>query len=114
MIDYEQMGKTIRKYRKAMGLSQEKLAEIMRLSREYISRLECGRETASLDTVVQLSRVLDITVDLLVKNSDLKEPAMIEVEIKNQLKDCSEAEKAFLIDCMTALIKVMKEHTDTI
>ena len=99
MIDYEQMGKTIRKYRKAMGLSQEKLAEIMRLSREYISRLECGKETASLDTVVQLS---------------LKGPAVIEVEIKNQLKDCSEEEKSFLNDCMVALIKVMKEHTDNI
>lgn len=91
-----------------MGLSQEKLAEIMRLSREYISRLECGK----LDTVVQLSRVLDITVDLLVLNRDLKEPAVIEVEIKNRLKDCSEKGKAFLSDCMVALIKVMKEHTD--
>ena len=50
MIDYEQMGKTIRKYRKAMGISQEKLAEIMRLSREYISRLECSKATVSLDT----------------------------------------------------------------
>lgn len=114
MIDYEQMGETIRKYRKARGLSQEKLAEIMRLSREYISRLECGKATVSLDTVVQLSRVLDITVDLLVMNRDLKEHAVIEVEIKNQFKDCSEKEKAFLIDCMVALIKVMKEHTDTI
>lgn len=114
MIDYEQMGKTIRKYRKAMGLSQEKLAEIMRLSREYISRLECGKETVSLDTVVQLSRVLDITVDLLVLNRDLKEPVLMEVEIKNQLKDCSEKEKAFLSDCMVALIKVMKGYTDTI
>jgi hypothetical protein len=49
----------------------------MRLLREYISRFECEKETASLDTVVQLPRGLDITMGVLIADNDLKEPALI-------------------------------------
>ncbi len=42
------LGSNIAKFRKEKGLSQEKLAEMVDLSREYITRVERGQKNISL------------------------------------------------------------------
>ncbi len=52
------MGKNICKYRESKKLSQEKLAEIVGLSREYITRIENGQKSVSLRKLFEITDAL--------------------------------------------------------
>ena len=54
------LGKNIKKYREIRGLSQEKLAESVDLSREYIVRIESGLKRISLKKLFEIADVLDV------------------------------------------------------
>ena len=60
MSRLEILGKNIAKYRKRMGLSQEKLAEIVDLSREYIVRVERGQKNISLKKLFAITDALSV------------------------------------------------------
>jgi transcriptional regulator with XRE-family HTH domain len=64
VIDLEDIcklfGQNVRKYREAKGLSQEKLAELSRLHRTYISAVERGKRSISLINIGKISNALDI------------------------------------------------------
>lgn len=55
----------IRKNRKRMGLSQERLAEIINCSREHIARIENGKINIGLDNFIKLAQVFHISLDEL-------------------------------------------------
>ena len=59
---YEQIAKNIKKYRKAVGISQAELAEKIGVSHEFIRRNESkkGKKSFSVDTVWKISVALDI------------------------------------------------------
>ena len=57
----EQLGKAIRKRRKALGLSQEALAERADLHWTYVGAVERGERNISLVNIVRLARALGVT-----------------------------------------------------
>ena len=59
------MGERSRKARKAAGLTQEKLSEMIDVSHQYISDFERGLVGAAAPTVVKLSRALNVSTDYL-------------------------------------------------
>ena len=54
------LGKNISFYRQQKQLSQEKLAEIVDLSREYITRVENGQKSISLKKLFAIADALDV------------------------------------------------------
>jgi transcriptional regulator with XRE-family HTH domain len=56
------LGKTLRKLRKAKGLSQAKLADRADLSREYVNKIEAGRYDPPLSTINALAKALGVKV----------------------------------------------------
>ena len=68
------LGREIRRYRKAKGLSQEALAERADLHLNYIGLLERGQRNPSFLTLLDLARALDIGVGKLVVCLPLAEP----------------------------------------
>jgi transcriptional regulator with XRE-family HTH domain len=52
-------GKRVRELRLALGLSQEKLAEVAELHRNYVGGVERGERNVSLLNIVKLARGLD-------------------------------------------------------
>lgn len=57
--------KRIRKNRKRLGLSQERLAEIIDCSREHIARIENGKINIGLENFIKLAQVFNISLDEL-------------------------------------------------
>lgn len=55
----------LKKYRNQLGLSQESFAEKAGLHRTYISAIECGKRSISLDNIQKIADALDIDVYLL-------------------------------------------------
>lgn len=55
-------GKNVKKYRIASKLSQEKLAELTGLHRTYISDIERGLRSISLNNIEKISVALNIEI----------------------------------------------------
>jgi len=60
------LGETVRAERHKAEFSQEKLAEKAGLSTVFISRIERGRESPSVDSLVKIAKALGIQVRDLV------------------------------------------------
>ena len=56
------LGKKIQKRRKQIGLTQEKLAEKIGVSRAYMGYIEQGRNTPSLEVVEKIANQLKISL----------------------------------------------------
>lgn len=54
------LGKKIQKIRKQTGLTQEKLAEKISVSRAYVGYIEQGRNSASLEVLEKIAKILKI------------------------------------------------------
>lgn len=60
------LGEAIRAHRKEAEFSQERLAEKADLSTVFISRVERGKESPSVDSLVKIARALGVRVRDLV------------------------------------------------
>ena len=65
MSRLETLGKNIAKYRQQKKLSQEKLAEMVDLSREYITRVERGQKNISLKKLFAITDALNVDFCML-------------------------------------------------
>lgn len=64
-MDTLSIGANIKKYRTEKGISQEKLAEMIDVSCNYVSILERGEKTPSLPTLVSIANSLGVSADML-------------------------------------------------
>lgn len=60
-------GKQIRKYRSEAGLSQEMLAEKIYVSRQTISNWENDKSYPDINSLLRLSEVFHVSIDILIK-----------------------------------------------
>ncbi|MBD2098481.1 helix-turn-helix transcriptional regulator [Trichocoleus sp. FACHB-591] len=58
----QRFGKAIRRRRRELDITQEKLAELAELHRTYISNLERGDANPTLDMINRLAKALDISI----------------------------------------------------
>lgn len=58
----EKFGKNVKKYRLDAKISQEKLAELCDLHRTYISDVERGKRSISLNNIEKISLALKINI----------------------------------------------------
>ena len=56
----KKLAATLKSIRKEKGISQEKLAETSRLSREYVGRLERDNANVSILTLCQICNALEV------------------------------------------------------
>lgn len=64
-MDKKSFGKQLQKYRELAGYSQEDLAEKIDCSSIFISYIERGQKSPSLNTLIKLANTLNISVDIL-------------------------------------------------
>lgn len=60
------IAKRIAKYRKQKGLTQEDLAEKIRMSRVFVGYLEQGRSAPTLETLEKIARALGVKLSQLI------------------------------------------------
>lgn len=59
-------GKSVKAARKKKGITQEQLSKITGLNRSYISEIECGKQSISLERAERLAQAVNSTLaDLL-------------------------------------------------
>ena len=68
-LSKEEIGKRISNARKARGLTQAALSERIGISEKYLSRIECGKQVASIVVVARICKMLYLSVDELLSLS---------------------------------------------
>ena len=63
-----QFGHRVRRFRIERRLSQEDLADLAELHRNYISQIECGRRNLSLLNILKLARALKLPASKLIEH----------------------------------------------
>jgi transcriptional regulator with XRE-family HTH domain len=53
-------GERLRAIRTERGLSQEKLCQLMKANRNFVTEVERGRENVCLDNILKLARMLKV------------------------------------------------------
>lgn len=74
LVNYNDMkhefGKRLKYQRALFNISQEKLAEIIGCSTQYIYQIESGRCKPSIDTLLSISEYFGTSIDYLLKGND--------------------------------------------
>lgn len=90
------------KLRKDRGLSQEKLAEQLNISRQAISKWESGTTVPELEKLIIISNYFGVSVDYLLK----EEQETKETVIENN--DCSNTKKIVgMILCVAGIVAMV-------
>lgn len=64
--DMKQSGVRIQQLRTQNGYTQEEFSKILNIDRSNLSRIEPGKRSCSLELLVQLSSLFDVTLDYLI------------------------------------------------
>lgn len=71
----EEFGEKLRKAREAKGMTQQSLAEKLYVTRQAVSRWECGDRFPDLITTKRISQILNVSVDELISDNEMKSVA---------------------------------------
>ena len=97
------LGKSIRYYRKKRDYSQSSLSELVDKSPTYLSYIESGLRCISLDTLVDLANALNVTADILLRESLKNQAAVMRAEFAEILADCTDYEQRILLEVLIAV-----------
>lgn len=109
-LNYKVLGKRIREVRKRNGLSQATLAERVDKTPSYISYIESGIKSMSLDTFVLIANALDASPDRLLMEQATSTKRCASEEMTRLLSDCTPNEILILLDVLKSLKTSLKEH----
>lgn len=93
-MDLYCLGNRIRKTRMNCGITQEKLAEMVDISTNFMSLIENGRNM-SVETLVKIADALGVTVDYLLSDTMDLQSDKIMIQIAQNLSSLSDDEKLF-------------------
>ena len=99
-----EIGGRIKVYRKSMGISQEKLAEMIYVSPHYIYEIERGMKAMSLETLMSLSQALDLSTDYILFGVESKGV----VPLSEQLDSLPEEQRARAESAFRALLPYIR------
>ena len=101
------LGEKIKEIRKSKNISQEQLANMLKINRNYLSRIETGKSDPNSNILKQISEIfnidlnslLDINTDKLANSEKIK-------YITSSCKDLHDKDLDFLV----RIISIMKEE----
>lgn len=103
-IDYKEIGSNIKVCRIRKNLKQAQLAEIVGVSSQHISHIECGRTTVSLPLLISIAQAL--SVDLYALLDGIVESTSFGIELENILKDATPDQLSLCL----AVCRTIMEH----
>lgn len=108
--DWCGFGSRVRLNREKLGLTREKLAEMINRSENYLICLEKGDKSCSVHTVYQLSNALRVSTDELLYGDIMEQKELKDKEIiSNIINKCNEKELEIIKDILITLFPHFKD-----
>lgn len=108
-MDLYCLGNRIRKTRMNCGITQEKLAEMVDISTNFMSLIENGRNM-SVETLVKIADALGVTVDYLLSDTMEVQGDKIMNQIAQNLSTLSDDEKLFFLNVIKQYKNIEKKR----
>ena len=109
-LNYILLGQRIRAIRKKKGITQLSLADHINRSTSYISYIENGVKSLSLDTLVLIANELNVSADELLADNLNNTIKVSNHEFADLVSDCSEYEIRILLDVVRATKYSLRDH----
>lgn len=109
-VDYYAIGQRIRKYRRALNLSQETLAEKINISKTHMSHIETGNTKMSLPVLAAIAAALNVSTDSILFEEKRESKNTAVDEIGFELDDCSLTELKILKDIVCSAKSALRKH----
>ena len=103
------LANAVREYRSEIGLSQEKLAEILNLDQRTILNIEAGRGNPKFEKLYPLITYLKIPTDkIFYPDSNDQKPNL--QKLLTLLNDCTEQEANDLLPMVRYLLELLRKQ----
>jgi transcriptional regulator with XRE-family HTH domain len=100
------LGAKIKELRKAKGLSQSEIADIINIDAKHLSRIEVGANYPSLDTLTKLAEALEVPLkELFEFGSNMNSTGKHHETLNKLMKQATEEELKIGIKILKAIIK---------
>ena len=96
----KELGARIRDARKKCGLNQAELAEKLNISTSHMSDIETGRSNFGIDIFMNITEILQVSADTLLRTNIPEVEAIYATEFKDLTEGCSAAEKEAMIQTL--------------
>ncbi len=106
-INFKLMGKRISEKRRNKKMTQENVAEIIHITPQHFSRIECGSDRPSLSALVDIANALECTLDDLLCDSVIADFPIIKKETNSILDKCNEEEMILMNDLLKYMHQFM-------
>ena len=97
-LNYYAIGTRIRKYRKAQGITQEQLAEMIGISIPHMSHIETGNTKLSLTVLVLIAEALSVQTDSLIYDQPIVNNSVIKQEINELIDKCNSQQSIIILE----------------
>ena len=109
-VNFKLIGRRVREVRSERGMSQQELAARCKTSAQYLSQIENGRKQASLQVLVAVAEVLEISLNELLTGNQVNNPLEYQRDMVRLLADCSSYEKRVLFEMLLSMKAVLREN----
>lgn len=73
MLNLQIISKKITEKRKQIGMTQNELADALYVTRQAVSKWEMGKSLPSIEVLLEMTELFDVTIDYLLDESDIRE-----------------------------------------
>lgn len=109
-LDYYIIGQKIRKFRKALGLSQEALAEKIGISVTHMSHIETGNTKLSLSVFLDIADALNVQADDLLHERAVIGEKKAAGELADILNSCTQEELYLITEVVRSMMGAVHKY----
>lgn len=109
-MDKKYLGRQIQRYRDEMNIGQETFAEMIGMSQVHVSFIERGTRTPSLKTIIKISSVLGIPIDVLIRGEFDKDQSVKSRVIYDMIETFDNETKDRVLEMIEALVRIEEKH----
>lgn len=105
-MNYKEIGKRIRNEREKLDLTREKFAELLDLSPNFVGQIERGEKKMSLETLVNISDCVRVSVDYIIKG--VADDRVQKNKLQKLIDRCSQEEVWLITDMVNSMLPHFK------
>lgn len=110
-----EFGEKVKHFREEKGMTQQTMAEKLYVTRQAVSRWECGARYPDLLTAKKISRILEVSLDELMSGEELKEKIEKEPVLAQPVENIMQTVlyavvvMVYLLLCIFSLYSILNE-----
>ena len=102
-INYKEIGRRIAQRRRELGFKQYEVCEMIDVNYKYLSNIETGRSTPSLEIIMKLCEALQTTPDYLLLGTISTEKAVTHKQLSQRIDELDTKNKLIINDIIDIL-----------